>query len=204
MKSDATSTMIDLIRHGEPVGGPKYRGHSDDALCERGWEQMQQAVGAHRPWNAIVSSPLRRCCDFARTLATGLGVPLDIDSRWMELGFGEWEGRTAAEIMATDPERLSRFWADPIRHAPPGGERLDAFRERVVGAWNDMLARYAGRHVLVVAHAGTIRMATSHVLDMPLARLFRLHVPYAGITRVRVDVDGANSLPRLIFHAGHL
>lgn len=202
--SGGVSTTIDLIRHGEPIGGPKYRGHSDDALCERGWEQMQQAVGTHRPWDVIVSSPLRRCGDFARALATRLGLPLDIDTRWMELGFGEWEGRTAAEIMATDPERLSRFWSDPLQHAPPGGERLEAFRDRVIGAWNDALARYAGRHVLIVAHAGTIRMATSHALDMPLARLFRLHVPYAGVTRLRVDSDGAGALPRLIFHAGRL
>lgn len=202
--SDTISTTIDLIRHGEPEGGPKYRGQSDDPLCERGWAQMQQAVGEHHPWDVIVTSSLRRCCDFARSLATRHGIPLEVDARWMELGFGEWEGRTAKEIMASDSERLTRFWSDPIQHAPPGGERLETFRERVVGAWNDMLARHAGRHVLVVAHAGTIRMVTSHALDMPLTRLFRLHVPYAGITRVRVDVNGAGPLPRLIFHAGQL
>lgn len=202
--SDTISTTVDLIRHGEPEGGPKYRGQSDDPLCERGWAQMLKAVGEHHPWDVIVTSPLSRCCDFARSLATRHAMPLEVDARWMELGFGEWEGRTAKEIMASDSERLARFWSDPIQHAPPGGERLEIFRERVVGAWNDMLARHAGRHVLVVAHAGTIRMVTSHVLDMPLTRLFRLHVPYAGITRVRVDVNGAGPLPRLIFHAGQL
>ena len=202
--TETVSTTIDLIRHGEPEGGRKYRGHSDDPLCERGWTQMRQAVGEHRPWDAVLSSPLRRCCDFARGLAERHALPLEIDARWMELGFGEWEGLTAAEIMATDPERLARFWADPIRHAPPGGERLETFRERVVGAWNDLLARHAGRHVLIVAHAGTIRMVTSHALDMPLASLFRLHVPYAGITRVRVDASGADLFPRLMFHAGTL
>lgn len=202
--SDVASTTIDLIRHGEPEGGPRYRGQSDDPLCERGWTQMQQAVGDHRPWHVILSSPLRRCSDFARALAERHALPLEVDSRWMELGFGEWEGRTAKEIMANDSERLARFWADPIRHAPPGGERLDAFRERVIGAWNDMLARHVGRHLLIVAHAGTIRMLTSHALDMPLTRLFRLHVPYAGITRVRVDASAAGVLPRLMFHAGQL
>ena len=165
---------------------------------------MRQAVGDHRPWEIVLSSPLRRCSEFAQALATRHGLPLEVDRRWMELGFGEWEGRTAAEIMASDAERLSRFWLDPIAHAPPGGERLDAFRERVVSAWNDLLDRHAGRHVLIVAHAGTIRMATSHALDMPLERIFRLHVPYAGITRLRVDVNGAGPLPRLIFHAGQL
>ena len=202
--TETVSTTIDLIRHGEPEGGPRYRGQSDDPLCERGWTQMRQAVGEHRPWDVIVSSPLRRCSDFARELAARCGVPLEVDDRWMELGFGEWEGRTAKEIMANDSERLSRFWLDPLQHAPPGGERLDAFRARIVSAWDDLLARHAGQHALIVAHAGTIRMVTSHALDMPLDRLFRLHVPYAGITRVRVDANGAGLLPRLMFHAGSL
>lgn len=202
--TDTVSTTIDLIRHGEPEGGPRYRGQSDDPLCERGWAQMRQAVGEHRPWDVIVSSPLCRCSDFARELAARCGVPLEVDDRWMELGFGEWEGRTAKEIMASDSERLSRFWLDPLQHAPPGGERLDAFRERIVSAWDDLLTRHAGQHALIVAHAGTIRMVTTHALDMPLDRLFRLHVPYAGITRVRVDANGAGLLPRLMFHAGSL
>ena len=38
-------TTIDLIRHGEPVGGRKYRGQTDDPLSEKGWEQMWKAVG---------------------------------------------------------------------------------------------------------------------------------------------------------------
>jgi len=34
------------MRHGEPVGGRAYRGHSiDDPLSEKGWQQMWDAVG---------------------------------------------------------------------------------------------------------------------------------------------------------------
>ena len=35
-----TPTTIDLIRHGEPVGGSKYRGQTDDPLSEKGWAQI--------------------------------------------------------------------------------------------------------------------------------------------------------------------
>lgn len=36
-----TGTLIDLIRHGEPAGGRRYRGHGlDDPLTEKGWSQM--------------------------------------------------------------------------------------------------------------------------------------------------------------------
>lgn len=197
-------TTIDLIRHGEPVGGSKYRGQTDDPLSEKGWAQMRSAVGEHRPWETILTSPLARCRAFAEELAARLALPLEVDARLMELGFGEWEGRSAEELLATDPERLARFWSDPLRHAPPGGETLTAFRDRILAAWEDILARYTGRHVLIVGHAGTIRIAVCHVLDMPLDRLFRIQVPNAGITRIQVDINGAGVLPRLVFHAGQL
>ena len=197
-------TTIDLIRHGEPVGGSKYRGQTDDPLSEKGWAQMRAVVGDHRPWEAILTSPLARCRAFAEELAARLALPLEVDAQLMELDFGEWEGRTAEELLAADPERLARFWSDPMRYAPPGGETLTAFRDRVLAAWEDILARYAGRHVLIVGHAGTIRIAVCHVLDMPLDRLFRIQVPNAGITRIQVDINGAGVLPRLVSHAGRL
>ncbi|MEK7696673.1 MAG: alpha-ribazole phosphatase [Pseudomonadota bacterium] len=199
-----TPTTIDLIRHGEPVGGSKYRGQTDDPLSEKGWAQMRAAVGDRRPWEAILTSPLTRCRVFAEELAVRLALPFEVDVRLMEIGFGEWEGRTAEELLATDPERLTRFWNDPVRHAPPGGETLAAFRDRILAAWEDILAHHAGRHVLIVGHAGTIRIAVCHVLDMPLDRLFRIQVPNAGITRIQVDMNGAGVLPRLVFHAGQL
>ncbi|MBI3575970.1 MAG: alpha-ribazole phosphatase [Gammaproteobacteria bacterium] len=197
-------TTIDLIRHGESVGGSKYRGQTDDPLSEKGWAQMRAAVGDCQPWEAILTSPLARCRAFAEELAARLTLPLEVDARLMEIGFGEWEGRSAEELLAADPERLTRFWNDPLHHAPPGGETLTAFRGRVLAAWEDILARYAGRHVLIVGHAGTIRIAVCHVLDMPLDRLFRIQVLNAGITRIRVDINGAGVLPRLVFHAGQL
>ena len=66
--SDSVTTTIDLIRHGEPVGGRKYRGQIDDPLSDKGWAQMREAVGDHRPWDVIISSSLSRCLDFAREL----------------------------------------------------------------------------------------------------------------------------------------
>ncbi len=115
-----TSTTIDLIRHGEPVGGKRYRGQIDDPLSEKGWQQMWVAVGEHHPWDVIVTSTLSRCRDFAEALGERHGIPVETDARLMEIGFGEWEGRTAAELLAEDPQRLQRFWSDPLNHTPPG------------------------------------------------------------------------------------
>lgn len=199
-----TVTTIDLIRHGEPVGGNRYRGQLDDPLSEKGWMQMRAAVADHCPWNVIVSSTLSRCAAFAGELAQRHAIPLELDARLMEIGFGEWEGRTAAEVTAQDAMLLKRFWLDPLNNVPPGAEKMTAFRDRVIPAWEDILTRHHGKHVLIVGHAGVIRMVVRHVLDMPLERVFRLSVPNAGITRVRVERNGEQTLPTLLFHAGAL
>lgn len=197
-------TTLDLMRHGEPVGGRKYRGQLDDPLSEKGWAQMRRAVGDHCPWQAIVSSPLLRCADFARELAARHGLPLAMDDRLVELGFGAWEGRTADELTAQDPELLIKFRRDPIAHAPPGAEPLASFRDRILEAWNALREQHHGKHVLVVAHAGVIRMMVAQALGIPLQHIFRLQVPSAGLTRLRLESNGDELFPQLLFHAGSL
>lgn len=202
--SETLQTTIDLIRHGEPVGGRRYRGQIDDPLSDKGWRQMREAVADHAPWGRIITSPLSRCREFAEELAGRHSLPLEREPRLMELGFGEWEGRTAEELVAEDSERLFRFWSDPLNNRPPGGERLLDFRTRIVAAWESLLERHPGEHLLVVGHAGQIRMTLSHVLGMAPEAMFRIQVANASISRIVVDHHGDERLPRLIFHGGGL
>jgi len=202
------STTIDLMRHGEPVGGRRYRGQIDDPLSDRGWQQMCEAVADHAPWDQIISSPLSRCADFARELSARHHIPLTLDQRLMEIGFGDWEGMSAAELMESSPDILMNFWRDPTNHTPPNAERLIDFQERIVAVWEEIISSYSGQHLLIVGHAGQMRMVIRHVLDMPLDRMFRLQISNAGISRIQIDGPrggGADEmLPRLIFHDGTL
>jgi alpha-ribazole phosphatase/probable phosphoglycerate mutase len=188
---------LDLMRHGEPVGGRRYRGQVDDPLSEKGWAQMRAAVGEDGvPWTRIVSSPLSRCRAFAETLAERHGLPLAFDERLKEVGFGIWEGKSAAEIDAEAPGTLARFKRDPLNERPPGAEPLVAFHARVASALDDLLARHAGEHLLLVGHAGVMRMALAWALEIPLVHAYRVEVANASFTRLRFD-DGRASL---IFH----
>lgn len=202
--SAATITTIDLIRHGEPVGGRKYRGQLDDPLSEKGWQQMRDAVGEHCPWHGIVSSPLQRCSAFAQELAQRHRLEVVIEPRLQEIGFGVWEGCSADEIQRQQPGILQRFWRDPLYNMPEGAEPLASFRDRVIAAWEDILTQNQEKHILIVAHAGVIRMIMRHILDMPLERVFRIKVNNAALTRIRIDDHGPHSLPNLIFHDGRL
>jgi alpha-ribazole phosphatase/probable phosphoglycerate mutase len=194
------TTTLDLMRHGEPVGGRKYRGQIDDPLSEKGWGQMRDTVGDAAPWTRIVSSPLTRCRAFAETLAERHGLPLSLDERLMEVGFGVWEGKSAAEIEADAPGTLARFKADPVNARPAGAEPLAGFHARVAAGLEDLLGQHNGQHVLLVGHAGVIRMAFAWALHIPLEHAYRIEVASASLTRLRFD-DGRASL---VFHGGSL
>lgn len=200
----SSKTWVDLIRHGEPVGGAKIRGQSDDPLSELGWQQMRAAVGQQRPWEVVVSSPLERCRAFAAEVSTQIGAPLHIDSRLQEIGFGEWEGRSHDELIADDPDRLLRFWTDPQRHAPAGAEPVEQFAQRVAAAFDELVSTHRGQRVLVVCHAGVIRMTLCRVLGFLPTRAFRIKVPYAALTRIQVEHRESGSVPFLLSHAGSL
>ncbi len=189
--------LIDLIRHGEPVGGHRYRGQTDDPLSEKGWHQMWSAVGDEPPWRQIVTSPLRRCGAFAQALAERHGIALSHQAQFKEVRFGVWEGRTAAELNAEEPGMVDRFYHDPITRRPEGAEPLEAFAARVVAAWEALIDEDSEEHTLVVTHAGVIRTVIMHILRVPLSHLYRLSVPNAGITRIKLQRERP---PMILFH----
>lgn len=200
MSDTSIVTTVDLIRHGEPAGGIRFRGHTDDPLSITGWAQMRAAVQGESQWQVVVSSPLLRCAEFAAELAARAGVPLETEARFKEIGFGEWEGRTPEELMQSAPDCLDLLWRDPAGYTPPGGEGLEAFAARVTASWNDTLARHAGKKILVVGHGGVNRVILCHALQIPLRNMFRLDVPFAALSRIRVLGSGSEALPQLLFH----
>lgn len=182
-----SKTQIDILRHGEPEGGRKYRGHGiDDPLSELGWRQMWAAIGDDWPWELILSSPMMRCRAFAEALAVKSGLALEFDTRLKEVGFGDWEGRTGAQLRKEAPESLRLFYENPVDNRPSNAEPLADFRERVGSALKDMLRLHQGRRVLVVAHAGVMRAAVSWLLDAPLERMYRIDIPNAAILRIAI------------------
>ncbi len=197
--SAAIYTQFDFLRHGEPLGGRKYRGQTDDPLSDKGWAEMQSAISGARPWQAVVTSPLSRCRAFAEFVAGEMSLPLRVEDRLKEVAFGVWEGRTPGELKAESPDILFNFKRDPIGARPEGAEDLHGFQSRVAAAFDDLVESWRGQHVLVVAHAGVIRMAICHVLGIPVAHAYRLQVGSAAMARFRVEEKGESRLAQLLW-----
>jgi alpha-ribazole phosphatase len=166
---DTPVTLIDLLRHGEPEGGPRFRGSVDDPLSATGWAQLAAAT-TDQQWDAIVCSPLRRCREFAQALAADRGVDCRIEHDFREISFGLWEGLTTPQVQADYGASLTRFWQDPVAHPPPQGEPLAAFGERVDAAWR-RLAGDARR----ARHAAQSRLADTPGLRGAGAAATRSH-----------------------------
>lgn len=193
-----SETVIDFIRHGEPVGGRMYRGNQvDHALSKTGWQQMHAAISSYylatasdqAGWDLIVSSPLLRCYDFALALSHQLDISLETHEGLSEICFGEWEGKTQDEIKATDPVLFHDFHRDPMNNRPRGAEPLQVFHVRVLDALSDIIKKHQGKTILLVSHAGILRTVLIHVLSSPLTKRQSIRFPYAAMLRLYVEQE---------------
>ncbi len=172
--------VLGLLRHGEVEGEVCYRGHQDDPLSATGLNQMWDSV-KNTEWDCIVTSPLKRCTEFAQLMSQQQNIPLETSPSLMEIYFGEWEGKTAAELMEETPELLTKFWQDPLRYSPPGGETLAKFETRILRARDVILKRIGERRTLVVTHGGVIRILLCHARQIPTTNLFDIDVPLGSL-----------------------
>jgi probable phosphoglycerate mutase len=202
-------TTFVLLRHGETALTPQKRfsgsGGGDPELSERGrWqaERAAAAFAARGTIEAIVSSPLRRCRETAQAAADALGLEVRIEEALREADFGSFEGLTFAEVKERQPEALDAWLASP-RTAPPGGESFVAVGRRVAASRDRLLARYAGRTVLVVSHVTPIKTLVRLALGAPTEALYRMELSAAAVSAVQFYADGNASL-RLFNDTSHL
>jgi broad specificity phosphatase PhoE len=186
MKTIAPGTTLLLIRHGETQWNldQRVQGHTDIALTERGVAQAERLAEwlADERLDAIFSSDLQRARRTAEILARGK-VEVVTDARLREVQFGAFEGLTVAEIEAGYPEAYHAWREDSVRNRPPGGETLEALRDRSLAALYDYLPQYPGQTVAVVAHGGTVRGCVCGLLDLPIEATPRFRVDNTSVSR---------------------
>ncbi|KJK06292.1 MULTISPECIES: alpha-ribazole phosphatase family protein [Pseudomonas] len=183
--------IIDLLRHGETELGGGLRGSLDDALTAKGWAQMHAAVAGIQPWDVLVSSPLQRCARFAQSLSEQMGLAVQLEPALQELHFGEWEGRSAADLMLTHEQQLGQFWSDPYGFTPPGGEAVIDFADRVLAAITRLHHQQADKHVLLVTHGGVMRLLLARARGLPREQLLQVEVAHGALCRLEVQADGS-------------
>jgi len=174
-----TSLTILLIRHGETAlnAESRFRGRFDIDLNDRGRQQAealarglpagQAGLPRSFPIAHIYSSPLKRCLETARPLATALGLPVVAEPRLIDLDYGEWQGRLIAEVAEQFPRDYAAWLAGDLSFRFPGGEPLGAPAERLRSFVDDVIERHQGEVVAMVTHNVLCQMATCLLLNRP-------------------------------------
>ena len=185
-------TRFDILRHGEPDGEDCFRGSGvDHPLTTLGWSQMQAAVTQKTEWDLIISSSLSRCLDFATQLSTDLSLELVVEDDLKEIGFGSWEGRSKEDVQTNDSEAYKQFCLDPVNKRPGGAEPLEKFSNRVWHKLEKLAVEHNGKRILVIAHAGVIRVITAKTMGLPLNDIYnQLKIEYAATISCRFNDKG--------------
>jgi len=178
-----------LVRHA-PVPDPEGRilGQIDLPADTSDVEDLEALARLLPPRAVLVTTPLGRTGQTARALvASGARLPRPIEEPAMsEQHFGAWQGLTWGGLSSSerpDPA-LTDFWADPAHATPPGGESFADVVRRVAGALERLSVAHAGRDIVAVVHAGTIRAALSVALGLDPAVALRFVVDPLSLTRL--------------------
>jgi probable phosphoglycerate mutase len=189
-------TRLILLRHGETGlnAQRRYSGRDDVPLSDRGWEQAEalgrRVAGLVPSVAAVVSSPLRRCTDTADAVAAANGDPPVVTERdLIECDFGQWEGRTLAEVREQWPDETAA-WLTSTSAAPPGGESLQQVAKRVRRAVSTLRESYPGVAVVVVSHVWPLKVMLRDALAAGDPFLHRLLLGPASLSLVDSYSDG--------------
>src|SRR3990167_5657918 len=151
-------TRIIAIRHGETTWNvdTRIQGRLDIPLNDTGHRQARRMALALRdePISAIYASDLARAWETAHYLGRALSVEVTPEEGLRERGFGDFEGKTYAEIEAQQPAQSLRWRKRDPEFAPPGGESLLAMHHRVVEAAQRLAAQHPGELIALVGHGG--------------------------------------------------
>jgi broad specificity phosphatase PhoE len=140
----------------------------------------------------------------ARALATArhLGVAAQPDPRLTEMAWGEWEGRTLADLRACLGAAMATEEGKGRDFRPPGGESPRDVQRRVVPLLAEIAA--SRQPTAAITHKGVIRAVLSlatgwdmlgkppHRLAWSAVHLFRLDpTGHPSVERVNLPLDGA-------------
>jgi probable phosphoglycerate mutase len=176
------SAEVWLVRHGETewTVSKKHTGRTDVELTPAGEAQaraLAPALAGHS-FAAVFTSPMKR----ARKTAELAGFPgATVDDQLVELDYGDYEGRTSADIREDRPDWL--LWRD----GTPGGESIEAAGRRADSVLERITA--LDGDVLLFGHGHFSRVLGARLIGLPPSDGSRLMLNPASISIIGSEHD---------------
>jgi broad specificity phosphatase PhoE len=181
--------VLVLLRHGEATGNADglLQGRIDSPLTDLGRRQAARLATFFHPGSIVppvsrvITSPLVRAKRTAEEL--GLGIPIEIDERWVEVDYGEFDGQKLSGV----PAEVWTAWRGDPGYRPEGGETLVELGLRVRSACEELFdtegeGARVDSTVVVVSHVSPIKAAVGWSLATSDAVAWRLWLATASIT----------------------
>lgn len=186
-----------MIRHAEPVriGPGSGSTPADPQLTDRGRAQADRLarwLGAE-PFDAVLSSPLRRARETAEPVGRAVGLDVEVVDELME-----YDAQSDFYIPVEElRETRDHHWTAMIegRWDEVGGEPPDKFRARIVPCVDAIIERFPGGRVAAVCHGGVINVYLAALLG--LDRHLWFHPEYTSISRIAAARTGERSVASL-------
>lgn len=159
---------IHLIRHTKVVVPDSICFGKTDVDLRAEWENDFKEIVLDKDYNAIYSSPLKRCSQLTTHF---FGSEFIKDQRIGEFTFGDWEMQPWDEI---PPEQIDPWYIDFVTVTPPNGENLLSLQARVKDFMEEIQTKHENDKILIVTHSGVIRLILQYVLEFPIENMFRI------------------------------
>jgi broad specificity phosphatase PhoE len=184
-------TRILLLRHAETAEPDRFHGaESDVGLGDRGRRQAEQVaehLSKYAP-QALYCSAMRRAVETAEPIGRACGLEPRVIETLHERRMGPLSGQLR-DVGLAAYEVAKRCWeAGDLDHTHEGGESYADIRRRVVPAWDEVVARSAGRTAVVVAHGVVIRvLLTSLLTGYGPVDFSRIGIDHVAVNDLRWD-----------------
>jgi alpha-ribazole phosphatase len=173
-----------LVRHGQTAANAQglLLGRADPPLTELGERQALALADALPTPARVISSPLQR----ATATAAVFGIAVEVDERWVELDYGDYDGRAASSVA---PDVWRRWRTDPT-YSPGGGESLVDLGRRVRESCLGLVDEATADVVVVVTHVSPIKAAIAWSLGAPDDVAWHMYIEDASVSRIDFQPHG--------------
>lgn len=183
------NTTIYLTRHGQTLWNLEKRlqGRGNSPLTEDGIERAKELRDRLKNIHidSIYSSPIERAFETAKIIKGNKDIEIVTDNGFMEMSFGDYEGRRTDEIMKENPSwDISLIMKGNTELSAPNGENLGEVRIRVANTMNKIIKANIGKTILIVAHGITLKAIMYYFRDKEVNSEV---MGQATLTKINVD-----------------
>lgn len=168
---------IYITRHGETNWNKEGRmqGTKNSLLTAKGVEDAKKLRRRLEPieFSRIYASPLGRAMETAEILKGDRQIPIEKVPLFMEMNFGEWEGKTKEELERRYEKEYYNFWNLPESYQSSYGETYRDVIKRVDKGLREITANAAENETaLLVTHAVVIKSIYHIIKGLPVNKFW--------------------------------